>query len=120
VFLNPNLFANGAQPILPETTPGQLGDFIYLTGPRFFNADISIIKSIPIYEHLSLNFYAEMINAFNHPNWNVTDSSSFGTNNPAQYVNVSNVGTYTAASIANPGNGANGARSIQFRLQLQF
>jgi hypothetical protein len=119
VFLNPQLFAGGAQPILPETTPGQLGSFIFLTGPMFVNTDISIIKAIPIYERLKLNIFAEMINAFNHPNWNVTDNFSGSTNNPAQYVNVTS-STYTAASIANPNNGAGGARSVQFRLQLTF
>ncbi len=119
VFLNPKLFANGNQPILPETTPGQLGQFIYLRGPRFVNTDISVIKSIPIFERLRLNFYAEMINAFNHPNWTITDNFSGSTNNPAQYANIQST-TFSAASIANPNNGAHGARSIQFRLQLQF
>jgi len=119
VFLNPSLFAGGNQPVLPETTPGQLGNFMFLTGPMFVNTDISIIKAIPIHEQIRLNIYAEMINAFNHTNWNVTDNFSGSTNNPAQYVNVTS-STYTAASIANPGNGAGGARSIQFRLQLMF
>jgi Carboxypeptidase regulatory-like domain len=119
VFLNPKLFLNGNQPILPVTTPGQLGRFIFLTGPMFVNTDISILKSIPIFEKLRLNIYAEMINAFNHPNWNITDNFSGSTNNPAQYVNVQS-STYSAASIANPNNGAGGARSIQFRVQLAF
>jgi len=113
VFLNPKLFANGNQPILPVTTPGQLGQFIFLTGPMYVNTDISLLKSIPIHERLRLNIYAEMLNAFNHPNWNITDNFSFSTNNPAQYVNVQSP-TYTAASPAN------GSRSIQFRLQLAF
>jgi hypothetical protein len=118
-FLNPKLFANGAQPILPVTTPGQLGSFIFLRGPRFVNADFSIIKSIPIFERLRLNIYSEFINVFNHPNWTVTDNFSGSTNNPAQYVNIQSTTSY-GASIANPGNGAHGARSIQFRLQLAF
>ena len=113
VFLNPQLFANGAQPILPETTPGQLGQFIYLTGPMFMNTDISLLKVIPIRERLRFNIYAEFLNAFNHANWNITDNFSGGTNNPAQYVNIQN-STFTAASPAN------GPRSIQFRLQLAF
>jgi hypothetical protein len=92
---------------------------MFLTGPMFVNTDISIIKAIPIHEQIRFNIYAEMINAFNHTNWNVTDNFSGSTNNPAQYVNVTS-STYTAASIANPGNGAGGARSIQFRLQLMF
>jgi hypothetical protein len=119
VFLNPKLFRNGNQPILPVTTPGQLGRFIFLTGPMFVNTDISILKSIPIFEKVRLNIYAEMINAFNHPNWNITDNFSGSTNNPAQFVNVQST-TYSAASIANPTNGAGGARSIQFRVQLAF
>ena len=121
VFLNPKLFANGNQPILPVTTPGQLGSFIFLTGPMFVNTDISIIKSIPIYERVRLNIYAEFVNAFNHPNWTVTDNFSGATNNPAQYVNIQNATSF-GASIANPNNasGTNGARSIQFRLQLAF
>lgn len=119
VFLNPKLFANGNQPILPVTTPGQLGQFIFLTGPMFVNTDISLLKTIPIHERVRFNIYAEFLNAFNHANWNITDNSSFSTNNPAQYANIQS-STYTAASIANPGNGAGGARSIQFRLQLAF
>jgi hypothetical protein len=121
VFLNPKLFANGAQPILPVTTPGQLGSFIFLTGPMFVNTDISIIKSIPIWERVRLNIFTEMINAFNHPNWAVTDNFSTSTNNPAQYVNIQSTTSF-GASIANPNNpmASHGARSIQFRLQLTF
>jgi hypothetical protein len=119
VFLNPTLFANGAQPITPVTTPGQLGSFIFLRGPMFVNTDISIIKSIPIWERVRLNIYAEMINAFNHPNWTVTDNFSANSNNPAQFVNIQST-TFAGASIANPNNGAAGARSIQFRIQLAF
>jgi hypothetical protein len=118
-FLNPKLFANGAQPLLPETTPGQLGSFIFLRGPMFVNTDMSIIKSFQIYERLKVNIYAEFINLFNHPNFAVTDNSSGGSNNPAQYVNVQNPAAFGAA-IANPNNGADGARSIQFRLQFAF
>lgn len=119
VFLNPKLFANGNQPVLPVTAPGQLGQFIFLRGPMFVNTDISLLKTIPIHEKVRLNIFAVFVNAFNHANWNVTDNFSFSTNNPAQFVNVQSA-TYTAASIANPGNGAGGARSIQFRLQLAF
>jgi len=113
VFLNPKLFANGAQPILPVTTPGQLGQFIFLTGPMYANADISLLKSIHLYEKVSFNIYAEFLNAFNHPNWNITDNFSFGTNNPAQYVNIQS-STFNAASPANS------PRSIQFRVQVAF
>jgi hypothetical protein len=104
--------ASGA--IQPSSTPGQLGSIIFLKGPRLFNTDISIIKNIPITEHLKMNIYAEMLNAFNHPNFNFTDSYSGGTNNPAQYLLV-NSSPYAPGTV-----GQNGNRQIQFRVQLAF
>ena len=100
--------------IQPSSTPGQLGSIIFLKGPRLFNTDISIIKNIPITEHLKMNIYAEMLNAFNHPNFNFTDSYSGGTNNPAQYLLV-NSSPYAPGTV-----GQNGNRQIQFRVQLAF
>ena len=60
---------HGAQPILPVTTPSQMGQFIFLAGPMYANADISLLKSIPIYEKVRFTIYVEFLNAFNHPNW---------------------------------------------------
>ncbi|MFZ0862200.1 MAG: hypothetical protein WAN18_16050, partial [Candidatus Sulfotelmatobacter sp.] len=82
--------------------------------PRLFNTDISLIKAIPITEHVRMNIYAEMLNAFNHPNFNFTDSYSGGTNNPAQYLLV-NSAPYAPGTV-----GQNGNRQIQFRMQVAF
>jgi len=117
VFLPPGLLtSNGsANPtfLSPPTTPGQLGQMVYLVGPNFFNTDISIVKSIPIKERVKFNIYAEFLNVFNHTNWNVIDGFSAGTNNPAEYANISN-STFPALSAPyNP-------RNIQFRLQVAF
>ena len=85
-----SLFGPGGA-IQPSSTPGQLGSIVFLKGPRFFNTDISIVKAIPITERVRMNIYCEMLNAFNHPNFNFTNSFySFGTNNPAQFLSVTN------------------------------
>jgi hypothetical protein len=112
-ILPQNLFGPGGA-IQPSSTPGQLGSIVFLKGPRLFNTDISIIKAIPITERVRLNIYAEMLNAFNHPNFNFTDGYSFGTNNPAQYLLV-NSAPYAPGTV-----GQNGNRQIQFRMQVAF
>jgi len=117
VFLPPSLLSSSgtANPsiISPEQTPGQLGQFVYLRGPMFFDADFSIVKSIPITERVKFNIFAEFLNAFNHQNWTVIDSFSGGVNNPGQYANISGT-TFSALSPAN------GPRDIEFRMQLTF
>ena len=117
VFLPPSLLSSSGSTntslIAPPTTPGQLGQFVYLVGPKYFNTDISIVKSIPIKERVKFNIYAEFLNAFNHTNWNVIDGFAGGTNNPAEYANISS-STFPALSAPY------GPRNIQFRLQLAF
>lgn len=112
-ILPASLFGPGGA-IQPSSTPGQLGSTVFLRGPRLVDTDISIIKNIPIWERVNFNIYAELLNAFNHPNFNFIDSYSFGTNNPAQYLLV-NSQPYAPGTV-----GQNGNRQIQFRLQLAF
>jgi hypothetical protein len=118
LLMNPAVFASGK--VLPETTPGQLGQFIYLHGPQYINTDFAVTKIFPIFEQLKLNIQAEMLNLFNHPAWSVNDGYSGGTNNPAQYVNVQNNPTVPGVQSNPEGLGSNGARDLQFRVQLQF
>ena len=72
-FINPKYLASasggGANPtyINPNTTPGTIGQLVYLHGPRFVTDDISITKHIPITESIHFRFQASMLNAFNHP-----------------------------------------------------
>lgn len=101
----------------PETIPGQLGSMVYLYGPMFWNVDMSVHKAIPITERVSLNIWAEFLNAFNHPNWTVLDNFSGKTNGPAQYANITS-NSFSALSLANP-DGLY-SRNIQFRVQLSF
>jgi hypothetical protein len=112
VFLNPAFLAAHPDAILPESTPGQLGQIIYLSGPKFFDVDFSLKKEIPIYEKLHFEIFAEFLNAFNHPNWAVPGVTG-GPGQPADFANVS-ASNYTGLGLVNT------PRTIEFRMQLRF
>jgi len=64
--------------------PGTFGDFPVnsLSGPSYFNLDLSFTKSIPITERVKFEIKGTAINILNHPNFiygNTNfDSTSFG------------------------------------------
>src|SRR5262249_27715283 len=71
-FINPKFLktstgsgANSAF-ITPNTTPGTIGQIIYLHGPHYVNDDLSITKHVAIRENVSFSLQAAMLNAFNH------------------------------------------------------
>jgi hypothetical protein len=72
-FLNPKYLASAtgggvnSAYITPNTTPGTIGQLVYLHGPHFIADDMSITKHVPIREGMSFSLQAEMLNAFNHP-----------------------------------------------------
>jgi hypothetical protein len=75
-FINPKYLANngaggGANPayITPNVTPGTIGQRVWLYGPHYWNDDLSITKRFPITEGVRFTFQAEMLNVFNHPNF---------------------------------------------------
>ena len=39
----------------------------YIYGPHWFNADLSVNKSIPIKESVRATFQAQLLDVFNHP-----------------------------------------------------
>ncbi len=54
-----------------------------LRGPGFKNLDLSLFRTFPLRESLSLQLRVEALNAFNHPNYanpnaNISDPSTFG------------------------------------------
>jgi hypothetical protein len=63
--------------LAPPSTPGEFGSFIYPYGPRFVSDDVSIAKQMPvIVDWLRVEICAEMVNAFNHPIFQVpTDAN---------------------------------------------
>jgi hypothetical protein len=115
-----SVFGTGNGQVGPETTPGQLGQFVFLHGPQIVSTDFAVTKDFPLFEQLHMNIQAIMLNLFNHPLWAVVDGYSGGTNNPAQYVGVQNNPAAGGTQTDPAGLGSGGSRDIQFRVQLQF
>jgi len=128
-FINPKYLASptggGANPqyITQNTTPGVIGQRVWLYGPHNTYDDISITKHVPITERLRFSLQAEMLNAFNHPTFgpgatngganfgfNVIQSGGFGINN----------GTIANANAGNPNSPNGGARVIELRANFEF
>jgi hypothetical protein len=80
-----------------------------LRGPGINNWDVALIKSIPIYERLRLQFRAEFYNAFNHTQYSAYDATA-RFDAAGRQVN-GQFGQFTAAR--NP-------RIMQFALRFYF
>jgi hypothetical protein len=95
-FINPNLLditLNSAGKVstsklkaglMAAPAPGALGNFPVniLSGPKYFNLDMSMIKRIPITERIRFELKVTAINILNHPNFifgtQNFDSTAFG------------------------------------------
>lgn len=107
VWLNPKFNATSA--IQPNTNPGTVGQMLFLHGPGFFNTDISLNKTLPLYERFSMKIQASFLNAFNHPNWIV------GSNGAPGYI------VYAAYNLGQPSTSYQGRpRVVQFRTEIDF
>jgi len=51
----------------PNVTPGVFAANQYIYGPHWFNADLSVNKSIPIRESIRMTLQGQFLNVFNHP-----------------------------------------------------
>lgn len=114
-FLDPKLVGSNGQAnasfLAPPTTPGQFGAFVYLHGPRFVTTDLSLAKVVPIIpEKLRMEFRAEMVNAFNHPIFEVPTGGTFGVT-PVS-ITATNFGRTTTATTL--------PRQVQFRIRFTF
>jgi hypothetical protein len=104
-----------SQPYIgPPTTPGQFGNQVFLYGPWLQKWDVSVVKRTKIGERKSLEFRAQALNLFNHPNFflvpngsgNITIGNLFGqTRNAYNDINSTN----------DPGS-----RVIEFQLRFSF
>lgn len=92
----------------PNSTPGVMTAHPWLYGPHFFNTDLALSKSIPIYENVRFVFQSEFLNAFNHPNWTIHDF------NPTNNIQDN----FGRASVLNTSQIH--ARAIEFRANLEF
>ncbi len=82
-----------------------------VTGPGFFNTDLSILKNFPIRERVTLQLRADGLNAFNHINW----GNPGGNGSSNSYIDQGG----QIASGPYPGGSAN-PRQLQFSGRVQF
>jgi hypothetical protein len=112
-IIGPQFIAsNGAaaSALTPANIPGVLGSRAYVYGPHWFNADVSVNKSIPITERLRLTLQTEFLNLTNHPTFSILNG---GQNGPQNFnVQALNFGQVTS--------GPSSARAIEFRANIEF
>jgi len=104
--------------IRPCNTPGQLCQKVFLTGPHFYRADISVGKKTPITEKLSMEIRAEALNAFNNVNFFFPGDEA--TSVPTAAVSSPNFGRVTNAFRDPNTTDDNGGRIIQLVLRFNF
>jgi hypothetical protein len=86
-------------------------------GPSFFNTDLGLFRNVSVTEQVKLQFRAEALNVFNHPNFalglqwdgnnNVSDPGQFGIIN------------YTVGGNQASGNSGKGTGERQFRFAMR-
>ena len=97
----------------------QIGPRNELQGPKFFNADLGLLKTFPIIgEGFHLTFRADAFNAFNHPNFNLPANNVY--NGYDQQDITSSTFGVISSTVEQPGNLNNGARVLQLSLRLEF
>lgn len=98
----------------------QMGPRNQMTGPRFFNADMGLQKTFPIYkEALNLKFRADAFNALNHPNFGMPIENAYNGYDQTDYQRGSGFGKISS-TVSPPGNQNSGARVLQLSLRVEF
>jgi hypothetical protein len=113
--------ANGAANpafIAPCTTAGQLCQRIFLTGPHFYRADISLTKKTTITERVNFEIRAEALDAFNNINFYFPNDAATSFN----FVNVTGTsfGRITNAFQDPNTTDDNGGRILQLVFRINF
>jgi hypothetical protein len=112
---NGGLISNAIQPC---NTPGALCQRVFLTGPGYFQSDISVGKKTPITERVNFEIRAEVINAFNNVNFFFPGDEA--TSVPTASVSSSTFGRITNAFRDPNTVDNNGGRIIQLVVRVNF
>jgi len=97
------------QYLLPNTTPGEFGQLLFLRDKNTFQWDLSVTKAFRITEGTSFELFAGFNNVLNHPRWAFGDTAA----NPPASLNVFST---TFGVIGAPAGG----RTINLRGTLSF
>jgi hypothetical protein len=94
---------NRANPqyLLPNTTPGEFGQLLFLRDRNTFQWDVSVTKTFQIVEKARLEIFAGFNNVLNHPRWGFPNTNVFST---------------TFGVVGAPG----GSRGMNLRATLSF
>jgi hypothetical protein len=116
-----NIPWNGPDGALAAFTPPSVGQYGncgtgIIQGPGLWSVNIGLHKSVPLSSKASLKFEANMMNAFNHPNWgnpNVNVSSgAFGEINES--INASTPALDPSVTSTN------GERHVWMGMRVEF
>jgi len=105
---------------IPANQPQRFGNAgrNNVIGPKFFNTDLGLFRTIDITEWVHMQFRAEALNVFNHPNFALGLQWDGNTNvsDPSQLGIVS----YTVGANGASGNSGKGTGERQFRFGLRL
>lgn len=89
-------------------------------GPSYFNADLGLAKTFPVYgEGVNLKFRADAFNFLNHPNFDVPAENAFNGYDATDILQGAGFGQINF-TVTPPGNENDGARVLQLSLRLEF
>jgi hypothetical protein len=101
--------------LLPNTTPGEFGQLLFIRDRNIFTWDLSLMKTFPVAERTRLELFASFNNVLNHPRW-AFDTPNPGGNPPGIPPAALNVFSTSFGVI----NAPVGNRTINLRATLSF
>lgn len=107
-LIGPDFRAN-PEFLIPNRTPGEFGQQLFIRDRNNFQWDMSVNKYFHLYENVRLQLFAGFTNVLNHPRWAFGDT----TGNPPGSLNVFS----TSFGVM---NAPAGNRSINLRAVLSF
>src|ERR1700754_991193 len=108
-LVGPDFRANPAF-LIPNRTPGEFGQQLFIRDKNTFQWDMSINKEFHIVENLRLQLFASLNNVLNHPRW------AYGTDTTGTPPAALNVFSTSFGVI----NGPTGNRTMNLRATLSF
>ena len=100
-----------------NTTPGTIGQIVYLYGPKGFYEDLSASKAFPIRDSVQIRLQGEFLNAFNHP---VFGSVPAGNGGSALGNSSNSFASSVQSSSFGTGGVTNTPRVIELRANIEF
>jgi hypothetical protein len=96
--------------LLPNTTPGEFGDIIFIRDRSNWVWNLSVAKNVSLTDRTRLQLFASFNNVLNHPRWGLGDALGVP---PTAFTDVNST---SFGIIGAPG----GNRTINLRATLSF